>query len=91
MRSNESVGDAPVPLILGADSPGTLIGTQSPLHRHQNSVGQFFSRFICATSARVIIKLVLRERAFRTDVSRVRRSVGAPTTNARQGNGSHHP
>jgi hypothetical protein len=33
-----------------------------------------FRRIVCAAPARVIIKLVLRERAFRTEVSCVRRS-----------------
>jgi hypothetical protein len=49
---NESVGDAPMPLILGADSPGTLIGTQSPLHRHKTPLPNF-SRDLFAPHPRV--------------------------------------
>src|ERR1700723_3514903 len=73
---------------------------QFPIAIHQLPTSAFrlltvYSRlphtFICAAPPRMVIKLVLRARAFRTELSCVRRIVGAPTTNARPGNGSHHP
>jgi hypothetical protein len=77
------------------ENPPCEASLQVTVLRHARSVFRedfFFEglRKRCATEACMVIKLVLRVRESDVALECVRRSVGAPTPHACQGNGSNH-